>query len=228
MPRPRRWTDEQLRDAVSTSTTLAEVCRKLGVRPGKYEVYRAHIIRLALDASHIPSMSFTRTNRPRRPRSWTDEDLASAVATCNTYSDVLRLLGYEPSGGTHRFIVGHIRELGLDTSHFVGQSWAKGRRGSAGPARPLNEILVEHSTYGTSKLRERLIKAGLKERRCEGCGLCEWRGQPLPMTLDHITVTTPTTGSAIFVSFVPTAMRSQQRGAGGRTRRRSPTQRQFV
>ncbi|MGE3287063.1 MAG: transposase [Pseudonocardia sp.] len=35
MPRPRRWTDEQLAAAVAASRTLKEVCERLGLRPAK-------------------------------------------------------------------------------------------------------------------------------------------------------------------------------------------------
>ncbi len=38
----------------------------------------------------------------------------------------------------------------------------------------------------TGRLRERLIKAGLKERRCVKCSLQRWRGQDLPLALDHV------------------------------------------
>ena len=51
----------------------------------------------------------------------------------------------------------------------------------------LDEILVENSTYRSSaQLRRRLILAGLKCQRCEHCGLDEWMGQELPLSLDHI------------------------------------------
>ena len=57
MPRPRSWTDEQLIAAVAASRTLSEVCRRLGIQPGKYDVLRAHIRRLGVDASHLPRAS---------------------------------------------------------------------------------------------------------------------------------------------------------------------------
>ena len=97
----------------------------------------------------------------------------------------MRALGYQPSGGMHRYIRNKLAELRIDTSHFTGQSWANGKSFPS-RARPLAEILVADSTYGGSRLRQRLIKAGLKEARCEHCGLDEWRGQRLPLTLDHI------------------------------------------
>jgi hypothetical protein len=54
MPRARSWTDEQLIAAVAESRTLREVHLRLGIRPGKYDVLRAHIRRLGIDASHLP------------------------------------------------------------------------------------------------------------------------------------------------------------------------------
>jgi 5-methylcytosine-specific restriction endonuclease McrA len=51
----------------------------------------------------------------------------------------------------------------------------------------LEKILVRGSTYrGNSKLRVRLIEAGLLAPECAECGLTTWRGEPLPLHLDHI------------------------------------------
>lgn len=51
----------------------------------------------------------------------------------------------------------------------------------------LEDILVEHSIYkGTSKLRNRLIKCGLKENRCEKCKLTNWLNEPINLHLHHI------------------------------------------
>lgn len=183
MPRARRWTDEQLVEAVASSRTLSEVCRKLGLRPGKYDVIRGHIVRLGIDASHIPRSAVGAGRTVRR--SWTDEDLAAAVAASDSVSDLSRRLGYTPNGGVHRLLNGHIRRLGLDTSHFVGAGWPT-TRPELVRKRPLSEILVRGSTYRTSNLRRRLIREGLKPAHCEECGLSEWRGVPLPLQLDHI------------------------------------------
>jgi hypothetical protein len=88
----------------------------------------------------------------------------------------------------HRYISAYIKRLSCDTSHFTGQSWARGQvRDAWRQTIPLDEILVEDSTYKSSaNLRRRLIKAGLKEPRCERCSLDSWMGEPLPSALDHI------------------------------------------
>ena len=181
MPRARSWTDEQLAAAVAASRTLSEVCTRLGIRPGKYDVLRRHIARLGLDASHIPwSGEGARQHR----RTWDLADLAAAVAASDSVSEVSRRLGYTPNGGIHRMVLQHIRNAGLDTSHFTGTRWARGKRL---PKVPLKEILVENSTYrANSTLRRRLVAAGLLKAECAQCGLTTWRGEPLPLHLDHI------------------------------------------
>jgi 5-methylcytosine-specific restriction endonuclease McrA len=50
----------------------------------------------------------------------------------------------------------------------------------------LTEILDgKHPSYQTFKLKNRLIKEGIKENKCEECGITEWMGQELVMHLDH-------------------------------------------
>jgi HNH endonuclease len=52
---------------------------------------------------------------------------------------------------------------------------------------PLDQILVQGSNYCSSgRLRRRLIRSGVKEARCEMCGLTEWLGRPAQLELDHI------------------------------------------
>jgi hypothetical protein len=162
---------------------MREVHIRLGIRPGKYDVLRRHITRLRLDASHIPGSAMGSRRVSRR---WTDTDLVEAVTSERTVHGVLRRSGYNPSGGMFRYVVAHIRRLELDTSHFLGQSWARGLRRPATTVTPLEQLLVKGSTTTSGKIRKRLIAAGIKPEHCEGCGLSEWKGERLPLCLDHI------------------------------------------
>ena len=51
--------------------------------------------------------------------------------------------------------------------------------------RPLEEFLVAGRQIGRCNLKRRLIAEGLKENRCEQCGITEWQGKPLNMQLHH-------------------------------------------
>jgi len=186
MPRSPSWTDQQLIDAVDVSTSYKQVCDRLGLWPGggTYRTLERHMARLNLETTHLDRH---RASGRKLRREWSDEDLAAVVRASRSFTEVARRLGYKASGGIHRFLIKHIARLGLDTSHFTGQSWAKGRRFPGRRARPLSEILVEGSTYmGNAALRRRLIAEGLKPAACELCGLTEWRGQSVVLELDHV------------------------------------------
>lgn len=185
MPRARSWTDEQLRVAVAASSTLAEVHQRLGLTPGKYEAMLKHIRRLELPHDHLLA-TVNGKKILRRPKTWSDEELLELVARSASLAEVIRAVGREPNGGFHRWMAGRLRAIGAETSHFTGQSWSKGRSFEQRKARTLAEWLTTGSTARSGPLRQRLIAAGLKEARCEGCGLSEWQGKLLPLQLDHI------------------------------------------
>lgn len=53
-------------------------------------------------------------------------------------------------------------------------------------ATPIHDLLVAGRKRNRGHLKLRLIGAGLKENRCEECGISEWRGRPLSLALHHI------------------------------------------
>lgn len=49
---------------------------------------------------------------------------------------------------------------------------------------PLEELLVR-APRSRINIKQRLIAAGVKENRCEDCGIATWRGEPLSLALHH-------------------------------------------
>lgn len=123
----------------------------------------------------------------RKPR-FTDDDLRAAVAASRSWADTLRRLGYRSAGGNWKTLQSHATRLDISTSHFDPHAASlEGLRRAGFRARPLDEVLVENSTYNRNNLKQRLLAAGLKEPRCELCGQGEeWRGGKLALILDHI------------------------------------------
>jgi len=116
---------------------------------------------------------------------WTEQQLRDSVAESDSVSDVLRRFGLRPAGGNHALAKRWILRWDISTEHFThgGDRFANSRPA----ARPLEEVLVEHSRYSRSSLKKRLYKSGLKARCCELCGLGEeWRGSSLSLVLDHV------------------------------------------
>lgn len=74
---------------------------------------------------------------------------------------------------------------------FCRATWAEAvRRGDIvpRPAKVPIEHLLVRGRKGTSRgnLKRRLVREGLKEDRCEGCGISEWQGKPLGLQLHHV------------------------------------------
>lgn len=122
-------------------------------------------------------------------RTYSDDQIKSAVKSSKSIAEVLRKLGLRDLGGNYRTIKNHINRLGLDTSHFTGQLWSKGKSKDKdfinSSASSLDDIFSNKVGIKSSYLKERLIKAGLKERKCEACKRTEWEGQPIPTELHH-------------------------------------------
>lgn len=53
-------------------------------------------------------------------------------------------------------------------------------------AAPIEIYLIDGRRTSRSHLKRRLIGAGLKQNRCETCGISEWRGKSLSMALHHV------------------------------------------
>jgi hypothetical protein len=117
---------------------------------------------------------------------YTEEEFIIAVKTSISIRQVLNKLGLKEAGGNYSITKTRIKNLGLDTSHFKGQAWNKGK--TLGPKKPVEELLVidRKHPYQSFKLKNRLLQEGIKIHQCECCGIIEWQGKPTPLELDHI------------------------------------------
>lgn len=119
------------------------------------------------------------------PPPFSEDAARAAVAESITWSAALRALGYEPKGANIRTLQRWVKEWGISTAHFDPR--AARILAAAARARPLDDVMVENSTYPRGKLKRRLYAAGLKRRECELCGQGEtWQGQGMALILDHI------------------------------------------
>jgi hypothetical protein len=122
-----------------------------------------------------------------RKRSWTKQQLSSAVKNSLSYRQVLGKLQLRQAGGNYEQLKKYVRDYGFDVSHFKGYAWNKGLSGMSAPRIPLEKILVKNSSFQSFKLKKRLFIVGLKSQHCEECGWAK-RAESghLPLELDHI------------------------------------------
>ncbi len=86
--------------------------------------------------------------------------------------------------------MGHSARECMARFGFSSETWHQARlRGdlcTRPAAAPISTYLVKGRRVARSHLKGRLLAEGLKESRCEECGLDEWRGRPLPLQLHHV------------------------------------------
>lgn len=119
-------------------------------------------------------------------KSVTEEQFRNLVKKSYSIGTVISGVGLNPSGTNYKSFRTLSKRWNVDFSHFTGQAHLKGRNHSWTKPRPLAEVMVENSSYGSHKLRLRLIKAGIFEHRCVTCNQTEWLEKPIPLELDHI------------------------------------------
>ena len=118
-------------------------------------------------------------------KNYTIEQLTDAVKESFSIRQVLTKLGLAPKGGNYSTFNRLIKKYNIDTSHFTGKFYNKGRK-LPPRAYPLQDILVKGRHTQSHKLKLRLISSGILENCCSICKLYEWMGKPIPIELDHI------------------------------------------
>lgn len=112
-----------------------------------------------------------------------DGEFIELVNNSSCISDVLRSLEYSTNGNSWgtKIVKERMNKLKLKFNKVNKNYFNKNNI-----ALPLEKILTEDSEYNRTKLKERLVKEGIKDYKCEKCGLTEWLGQPISLQLHHI------------------------------------------
>ncbi len=122
-----------------------------------------------------------------KKRSWTEEQLRTAVKSSKSIRQVLFKIGLIEAGGNYSQIKKFIEIYKINIKHFTGRGWNKGMRGIGKPRLKLDDILKKDNYFQSYKLKKRLFAAKLKPQHCEICG---WNKKSadgrLPLELDHI------------------------------------------
>lgn len=114
---------------------------------------------------------------------YTKDFLEPIVKQSKNFSDLLRKLNLQFTGGNNSYIRKVIKREGIDTSHFTGKGSNKGKKFPS--KHPIQDYLSNKRYITSSNLRLRLIKEGYFGKCCSKCGLSEWMGVELPLELHH-------------------------------------------
>lgn len=101
-----------------------------------------------------------------------------------SYAEIARKLGIHSKGGNYNTLRRHIKKWNIDTRHFIGRRWNKGRKFPSSQT-PLKFYLDNSKPISSWRLKNKLIKAGIKKNKCEICGISEWNHKPITCQLHH-------------------------------------------
>lgn len=114
------------------------------------------------------------------------EDYEVAARSSFSIAGMCRFLGVKPSGGNYKLMHNAVEQYGIDISHFRGQGWNTNLNFRPNRPRDLQDILVKGSSFQSYKLKLRLFRENLKDKKCECCGRTEWLGQEIPLEVHHV------------------------------------------
>lgn len=171
----RKWTDEQLIDAVKLSKSLTEVHHRLGLNTSSAASVTRRITEFKLSMDH-----FNRAGGWTCHRKWTDQQLMEAVASSFSYWEVARKLNVSHSVS----IRNRIKTLGLLVDHFDPDKRRHERR--KWRKIPSDEIFV----VSNKRIHGRVLRRALLELGNVKCSWCDikdsYNGRHLVLQVDHI------------------------------------------
>jgi len=109
--------------------------------------------------------------------------ISKIIKESYSYADVFRKMNKSKSGDSYKTLKQYIERNNIDVSHF--EPWKNNKSSCSG--KPITFWLKNGTKISSTKLKDKLYKEGIKERKCELCGQGEdWNGGKMSLILDHI------------------------------------------
>ena len=76
----------------------------------------------------------------------------------------------------------YLKKMGIE---YAGQQNKKGQQKGSNVYKPASYYIENNIPLTSSKLKEKIFRDGLKEKKCEICGISTWFNIELPLELHH-------------------------------------------
>lgn len=116
---------------------------------------------------------------------YTKELLENAIQNCYSFAELCRKLGLYPEGSNPKTLKKKLEEFKIDYSHFTGQKWKNNTKNPVYRGKYLPK-LCNHSSLSSANTKNLVFRLGLKENKCELCGISTWQGKSINCELHHI------------------------------------------
>ena len=121
---------------------------------------------------------------------YTKEFLEPVIKNNISMAGGLREIELKNTGGNYSYIKKCIKNAGISTEHFLGQSHNRGKKSNNRHTKKTFEekILVEDGLGWTNTaIKQKLYEFDFRDKKCEICGIGEeWQNKKLCLQLDHI------------------------------------------
>jgi 5-methylcytosine-specific restriction endonuclease McrA len=112
-------------------------------------------------------------------KKYTKEYLLSKMTNCSTMWEFLDSLSLQRTGCNYNYIKFVLKREQVDHSHF--KKWSP----KVSKKIDLEQYLSNKQKIGSAKLRIKLIKAGIFEKKCYECNRTTWNDYDIPLELHH-------------------------------------------
>ncbi len=117
---------------------------------------------------------------------WKKEKLEKVISESSNTSECLKKMDLTVRPGNYETFNKYVELYNINITHFH-RNLSGLKKHLTNIKYNIEDILVQYSTYGSSKLKKRLYDEGYKERVCEICGQDEnWKDVEISLILDHI------------------------------------------
>lgn len=202
---------QQVAELLEKGLTQTEIAQRIGVAGPTVEY---HVACLRKQPEPEPPAASSPRAHDVRHRVRTREHVATLLASGMTRAEIARRLGLTKgtvSYHAHRlgapvdvrcarrydwdviqeyYDQGHSVRACIERFGFSSETWTSAVRRGAVRARPAKMPSEQFFAVGVRRngnhLKKRLLAEGLAEARCRACGLDEWRGKALSLSLHHI------------------------------------------
>ena len=116
-------------------------------------------------------------------REYAIDKLIENADKCVNMLDLCHKMGIENVGGEdYREVRCLAKELGIELVFSFKQS----KPSMKSVKLPNEMVFVKNGHTSTTNLKKKIIREGLKEYKCEKCGITEWQGEPISLQIHHI------------------------------------------
>ena len=116
-------------------------------------------------------------------REYAIDKLIENADKCVNMLDLCHRMGIESVGGEdYREVRNLAKELGVELVF----SFKQNKPSMKSVKLPNEMVFVKNGHTSTTNLKKKIIREGLKEYKCEKCGITEWQGEPISLQIHHI------------------------------------------